>query len=191
MTRHCGNCKFSDGLACLATKVCGDFYVAWKPRNKSGVASIVQNSDGTVLGPNSKPTNPKDAVGCKKVGLSVIPANVLAETALALTEGALKYGRHNYRGCGVRASIYYDATMRHLMAWWEGEDIDPDSQLSHITKAIAGLTVLRDSMMRENWTDDRPPKTKAGWMLPMNERVLALQEQHKDAAPVHHFEKDQ
>jgi hypothetical protein len=109
--------------------------------------------------PQYKPTNPKDAVGIRKAGLSVVPANVLLELSVAMTEGAAKYGRHNWRTGGVRASVYYDATMRHLMCWWEGEDKDPDSGLSHVTKAIASLTVLRDAMLQGTCTDDRPPSS--------------------------------
>lgn len=140
---------------------------------------------------STKPTNPKDAIGTNKVGMSVLPMNVQMEVALALTEGALKYGKHNYRGCGVRSSVYYDAAFRHLGAWWEGEDIDPDSGLSHITKAIAGLTVLRDCMMRGNVVDDRPPKCNEGWMEPLNERVPKLKLQYKDKIPKHYFQKEQ
>lgn len=112
------------------------------------------------LAPLKKASNPKDACGTKKVSMSVVPAEVLLEVAVALFEGARKYGRHNYRDIGVRGSVYYDATLRHLMAWWEGEDIDPDSGLSHITKAITSLFVLRDAMINEKWTDDRPPRIK-------------------------------
>ena len=81
-----------------------------------------------------KATNPKDAVGIKKVPLSTVSSKVIMEMGLGMLEGARKYGRHNYRVAGVRASVYYDACMRHLMAWWEGEDIDPDSGLHHIIK---------------------------------------------------------
>lgn len=107
---------------------------------------------------STKDTNPKDAVGIRKVPVSTVPANVIQEIGLAMLEGALKYGRHNYRVTGVRASVYYDAAMGHLMSWWEGEDLDPDSGLSHITKALASLTVLRDAMARGMLTDDRPPE---------------------------------
>jgi len=125
-----------------------------------------------------KDTNPKDAIGIKKVPFSMIPAPVMGEVALALLEGARKYRRHNYRIAGVRASVYYDACFRHLMAWWEGEDIDPDSGLSHIVKAIACLVVLRDSMLMENWNDDRPPKVKQGWVKILNEDAKRLLEKY-------------
>lgn len=120
---------------------------------------------------NTKDTNPKDGVGTKKVPLSTVSACVLAEIGLAMLEGARKYGRHNYRIAGVRGSVYYDATLRHLMAWWEGEDIDKDSELSHITKAITSLIVLRDSMLYQNWIDDRPPKVKEGWIADLNKKA--------------------
>jgi len=132
-----------------------------------------------------KPTNPKDAVGIKKVPFSVLAWRVLAEIGLALLEGARKYGRHNWRTAGVRASVYYDASFRHMTAWWEGEDIDPDSGLSHITKAMAGLMVLRDSMIEENWVDDRPPKVKSGWVADMNKLAEQIIVKYPNALPPH------
>ena len=128
-----------------------------------------------------KDTNPKDAVGTKKAPLSTLPAPVMFELGLALLEGARKYGRHNYRIAGVRASVYYDALMRHLGAWWEGEDIDPDSGLSHVIKAMACLVVLRDSMLIGNWKDDRPPKLKAGWVAELNKKAADIIEKYPDA----------
>ncbi len=107
-----------------------------------------------------KDTNPKDMIGSNKVRLSTVPANVMFDVALALTEGMVKYGRHNYRAAGVRSSVYYDAAMGHLMDWFEGEDVDADSGLSHVTKAIASLVVLRDAMHQGMLTDDRPPSSK-------------------------------
>ena len=56
---------------------------------------------------NTKDTNPKDAIGCKKVPIHVIPFQVLNEVGLALLEGSLKYGAYNWRVAGVRASIYF------------------------------------------------------------------------------------
>ena len=128
-----------------------------------------------------KDINPKDAVGTGKVPMSCVPAPVLMELALAMLEGSRKYGRHNYRVSGVRASVYYDAVMRHCMAWWEGEDIVSDSQLSHITKAIAGLVVIRDSMMTNTWVDDRPPiKHEFYWVQQMNKKAKEINNQYPE-----------
>jgi len=116
----------------------------------------------------SKETNPKDAVGIRKAPVSAVSCQVVSEIGLAMLEGARKYGRHNYRVTGVRASVYYDATWRHLASWWEGEDIDPDSGMHHVVKALACLMVLRDAMNNDKLVDDRPPSLKAGWVQELN-----------------------
>jgi hypothetical protein len=119
--------------------------------------------------------NPKDAVGSSKAPMSTVSQAVLAEVGVAMLEGALKYGRHNYRKAPIRASVYFDAVSRHMRSWFDaGEDIDPDSQLSHITKAIATLAVLRDSMITGQWDDDRPPPVPAGFFADCDKRAAEL-----------------
>jgi hypothetical protein len=119
----------------------------------------------------TKDTNPKDAVGIRKVPMSTVPSQPVMEMALAMLEGGIKYGRHNYRVAGVRASVYYDAAHRHLTAWWEGQDIDPDSGLPHLAKAMACLCVIRDSVIRGNWVDDRPPAMPDNWQVALNKKA--------------------
>lgn len=131
-----------------------------------------------------KPTNPKDSVGIRKAPMSTVPSGVMAEVGVAMLEGAAKYGRHNYRCAGVRASVYYDALMRHMMAWWEGEDIDPDSGLSHVTKAITTLVVLRDAMMQGMCTDDRPPLSVPFYPA-LNAAAGAILDKYADKNPRH------
>lgn len=133
-----------------------------------------------------KPTNPKDIIGTRKLCFSVLPWRVLTGVALAMLEGACKYGRHNYRAAGVRASIYFDAVVgRHLTAWWEGEDLDPDSGLHHIDKALAGLMVMRDSMLHGNFEDDRPPKGNVD-MAALNAHAGSIIDRHADKSPKHY-----
>lgn len=135
---------------------------------------------------DSKPTNPKDAVGIRKLAFSVLPWRVLAWVALAMLEGALKYGRHNYRASGVRASVYFDAVVgRHLSDWWEGIDIDPDSNLHHVVKAIAGLMVLYDSILQGNFVDDRPPRGNVD-VADLNARVAGLLDRYGEVKPKHY-----
>lgn len=100
--------------------------------------------------------NPKDVIGSKKLPFSSLPWAVIAEAAAGMGEGAIKYGKHNYESVGVRHSIYFDATLRHLIADFLGEEIDPESGIPHITKAISSLMVLRDAQIYGKCTDDRP-----------------------------------
>lgn len=134
----------------------------------------------------TKESNPKDIVGVRKAPMSTVSATVMAEVGVAMLEGAAKYGRHNYRAVGVRASVYYDALMRHMFAWWDaGEDLDPDSGLSHITKAIAGLMVFRDAMINDKWVDDRPPKVPE-FYADLNAKAAAILDRYADRNPVHY-----
>ena len=144
----------------------------------SAMERMATGEDHEKLDQIVKETNPKDSLGTKKVPLSGMPAPVLLECGLVKLHGDLKYGRYNWREAGVRGSVYYDAAMRHLMAWYEGEDIDPDSGVHHLAHAMTGLSVLRDSQMRGNWTDDRPMPTKAGWISEMNETAKTMIEKH-------------
>lgn len=138
---------------------------------------------------NVKDTNPKDAIGTRKAPLSALPIRVLWRVGLAMLEGAAKYGRHNYRFAGVRASVYFDAGMRHFLQWWEGENDDADSGLNHIDKLIADLMVLRDSMLQGNWVDDRPPRGAVD-MAAMNANAARILDLHADKDPKHHMQAD-
>ncbi len=131
-----------------------------------------------------KDTNPKDALGIRKFPITTIPMEIIGQAGLAMMEGGRKYGRHNYRGAkvpAVRASVYVDAAFRHLSAWWEGEDIDPDSGLSHIIKLIACGLVLGDALVTGQLEDDRPPKLPAGWQKRLNEMAGQIIDRYPDA----------
>lgn len=102
-----------------------------------------------------KPTNPKDAIGCDKLPLHLWPTTATAMGCLGLLEGALKYGRNNFRESGVRTSIYIDACKRHLDAYMEGEDHAPDSGTPHLANALACLAIIVDAQAAGKLNDDR------------------------------------
>lgn len=139
------------------------------------------------LDQSTKPTNPKDAIGFNKLPIHLWPTTATAMGSLALLDGMLKYGRSNFRAIGVRSSIYFDAVNRHLNAWFEGEDNDPDSGLPHLAHALAGLAILVDAEAAGKLNDDR--MTKGGYRKLVNEltpHVERLKELHADKNP-HHY----
>ena len=129
--------------------------------------------------------NPKAAAGIAKVPFSTVPMPVLAELGLVMMEGARKYGRHNYRVAGAHASVYFDAAVRHLARFWEGEDLDPDSGMPHLVHAMASCAVLRDSQIQGNWSDDRPPRPPGDWISELNAKAAELLERYPDPRPPH------
>lgn len=137
---------------------------------------------------DKKPTfalNPKDAVGVRKWRqYFCVPTRVMWEVGVGMLEGALKYGRFNYRATGVQASIYVDASLGHIGAWAEGQDLDPDTGLSHITKAICSLIVLRDGMIEGNFVDDRAPRHRSidDHTAELQRVVDAMFDKHTDPA---------
>lgn len=130
---------------------------------------------------NWKPSNPKDVVGVRKAPLSTLSWPVVFEMGVGMMEGALKYGRHNYRDEGVCESTYLDAAMRHLAAHYEGEDIDPASGLPHITKALTSLMVLRDAQIQGKSKDDRPIRTvDQDWLGKLNQKASDLVDRYPE-----------
>lgn len=135
-----------------------------------------------------KQTNPKDAIGSSKLPLHLWPASATMLGCLALLDGTLKYGRSNWREAGVRASIYNDAARRHLDAWFEGEDFDPDSHLPHLAHALACLAILVDAMMSDRLEDDRMYRgdNYRAMVASITPYVEELKAQHADKNPQHY-----
>lgn len=140
---------------------------------------------------STKPTNPKDAIGSDKIPFHLWPETATVEGVLALLDGGLKYGRMNYVPGGAKASIYYDAAMRHLKAWFNGEENTTDSKVSHLGHALACVAILIAARAAGTLEDDR--NVEAGYnelvetLTPM---VAQLKAQHHDKHPHHYTIKD-
>lgn len=76
-----------------------------------------------------------------KLRLDLVDPNFIIGVGEILTMGADKYGPNNWQNLTNFNDRYYSALMRHLMAWRNGEKIDPESGLSHL-KHIAVNTMF-------------------------------------------------
>lgn len=134
-----------------------------------------------------KPTNPKDAIGSDKLPIHLWPATATAMGCLGLLDGALKYGRSNYRAIGIRMSIYVDAMKRHADALFEGEDIDPDSGLPHLAHILACAAIVVDAQAAGMLTDDRQyPGGYRKLVTELTPHVARLKALHASKAPKHY-----
>lgn len=83
--------------------------------------------------------------------------------------GDQKYERSNYLK-GYAWSLNYDAMNRHMMAFWSGEQCDPESGLSHMAHAAWHALALVSFSTHHLGTDDR-------WIAPV---VPAPHQNHGD-----------
>lgn len=100
--------------------------------------------------------NPKAKLGNEKVPLHLIPPVAMNEIALVMKNGADKYGEYNWRVTKVHTSTYYAAMLRHLTAYFEGEDCDKESGKPHLAHVAASVCILLDAESKSCLIDDRP-----------------------------------
>jgi hypothetical protein len=109
-----------------------------------------------ITNPFDEPTGEcrKSAESASKPRLELLPSAAIEQIAEVLTYGAAKYDDNNW--CrGARWGRYYAALLRHLFAWWRGEDRDPETGMSHLAHAGCCLLFLME-YQRNGWgADDR------------------------------------
>lgn len=89
-----------------------------------------------------------------KVEYHHMPAEALEEVNKALTYGSKKYSDYQWRG-GFVWSRPFNACMRHLWAYWRGEDIDKESGCYHLACAAANILFLLQFLICKIGTDNR------------------------------------
>lgn len=93
-----------------------------------------------------------------KLRHDLVPVEGINAVADILTGGAAKYGDRNWEK-GMAFSRPFSACLRHLYAWWGGEESDRDSGRNHLWHAACNLFFLIAYSARGTGTDDRPNKS--------------------------------
>lgn len=109
--------------------------------------------------------NPKDRVGDAKPPLHLIPPAAEILEAVVMGLGARKYGPYNWRTSNIRATVYIAAARRHLAQWFDRQDDDPESGVSHLAHARACLGILLDAWATGHLIDDRPERGAASDLI--------------------------
>lgn len=86
--------------------------------------------------------------------MGLLSTTALTSIARVLQFGAKKYDSHNWRK-GLAWSRVYDALQRHLTAWNDGEDPDPETGLSHLAHAGCCIMFLLEYEVTHRDLDDR------------------------------------
>ena len=89
-----------------------------------------------------------------KLPVNLLSSEALLQTAAVLKFDADKYSEHNWRQ-GFAWSRPLAAAMRHIMAFNDGEDKDPESGLSHLAHAMCCIMFLLEFEKTHRELDDR------------------------------------
>lgn len=90
-----------------------------------------------------------------KPRIDLIPPEFITDLADVYTVGAQIYGDRNWEK-GMAYGRVYAAAMRHMLAFWSGEDTDGETGLPHLLQAAWGMATLHHYMVYRVGTDDRP-----------------------------------
>ena len=77
-----------------------------------------------------------------KLRWSLIPKGTINKVVQVLEHGASKYTAENWQHVPNATQRYYDATLRHIDAWWQGEVLDGETGLPHLAHAVTNLLFL-------------------------------------------------
>ncbi len=135
---------------------------AWRPRMKE---KALESKPGTAeFGAYLREklalidTNLKTAAAVGKPRVSDVPPAAFYAMGAAMSDGARKYGRFNWRSTEVTASVFYDAMRRHLDDWYAGQDHASDSGIHHLAHMMAGGAIILDAIATNVFKDDRDNK---------------------------------
>lgn len=80
-----------------------------------------------------------------KIKMELLPPYSLEQIAKVFTFGANKYEDWNYlKGDGLKLSRVYGACLRHLNAWYKGEELDPETRENHLAHAGCCIMMLME-----------------------------------------------
>lgn len=77
-----------------------------------------------------------------KLRWSLLPLDALREVVKVLEFGAKKYSKDNWKKVEGARDLYFDAALRHLTSWYEGEDADQETGLHHLAHAACDVLFL-------------------------------------------------
>lgn len=89
-----------------------------------------------------------------KAPLGLVPRSGIEGVARVMAFGAQKYGKHNWRN-GMDWSRLIDAGLRHVEAFNDGEDFDPETGELHLFHALCCFMFVAEYYDKGLGTDDR------------------------------------
>lgn len=115
--------------------------------------------------------DPKTNFGARKPPVALVPPVAIIHEAMAMADGARKYGAYSWRAASVSTMTYLNAALRHLFDYVDGT-VQSDTNVHNLGHARACLAIILDAEANGTLVDDRPlPGKSATVQEAMVERV--------------------
>ena len=90
----------------------------------------------------------------EKPRMDLLPPKAISEVAKVLGFGAEKYGPENWRLLENLQDRYTAGALRHIFAHMDGEELDPETNLSHVTHAMCCLLFKLEIELEERTKEE-------------------------------------
>jgi len=105
-----------------------------------------------IIMPNTQPhkegscNNETAKIGMKfdtgKIEWDLMPIEAMEEVIQVMMYGSKKYAKNNWKFVEDHKVRYYNAAMRHLFAWQNGQTSDPETGFNHLAHAMCCILFL-------------------------------------------------
>ena len=95
----------------------------------------------------------------EKPKMNLLPPKAIVEISKVLTFGAEKYDAENWRKLDDLQNRYTAGALRHIFAHMDGEELDSETNLSHLAHAMCCLLFKLEIELEERTKEEEPRKT--------------------------------
>ena len=95
----------------------------------------------------------------EKPKMNLLPPKAIVEISKVLTFGAAKYDAENWRKLDDLQNRYTAGALRHIFAHMDGEELDPETNLSHLAHAMCCLLFKLEIELEERFKEEESRKT--------------------------------
>ena len=92
----------------------------------------------------------------EKPKMNLLPPKAIVEISKVLTFGAAKYDAENWRKLDDLQNRYTAGALRHIFAHMDGEELDPETNLSHLAHAMCCLLFKLEIELEERLKKEEP-----------------------------------
>ena len=94
----------------------------------------------------------------EKPRMNLLPPKAIVEISKVLTFGAAKYDAENWRKLDDLQNRYTAGALRHIFAHMDGEELDPETNLSHLAHAMCCLLFKLEIELENAKSEEERPR---------------------------------